>query len=80
MFLSSNVSETDEITAGCKLKHLYDLNYSQNAELVAGIFWMFGIVLKLIPSLVLSVLLISLIRFVLTIELASLILVIFIDL
>ena len=51
-------------TAGCKLDKLYDLHYSDNSTLVAAIFWMFGIVLKLIPSLVLSVLLISLVRFV----------------
>uniref|UniRef100_A0AC34FLZ4 G-protein coupled receptors family 1 profile domain-containing protein n=1 Tax=Panagrolaimus sp. ES5 TaxID=591445 RepID=A0AC34FLZ4_9BILA len=59
VFLSSKVAKTEGL---CQMKQMYDLNYSKNAALVAGIFWMFGIVLKLIPSLVLSVFLILLIK------------------
>lgn len=58
-FLFFKVAKTEGL---CQMKQMYDLNYSKNAALVAGIFWMFGIVLKLIPSLVLSVFLILLIK------------------
>ncbi|VDM37409.1 unnamed protein product [Toxocara canis] len=46
----------------CSLQVMFDLNYSENATLVKFVFWMFGIVVKLIPSTLLSFLLIALIR------------------
>lgn len=42
---------------------MYDLSYSDNVALVSSVFWMFGIVLKLIPCSALVVLLIGLIRY-----------------
>ncbi|CCD67505.1 G-protein coupled receptors family 1 profile domain-containing protein [Caenorhabditis elegans] len=41
---------------------LYDLSYQESPLLVSAVFWAFGIVFKLLPSLILSILLIALIR------------------
>ncbi|EFO82966.1 hypothetical protein CRE_00682 [Caenorhabditis remanei] len=41
---------------------LYDLSYQESPLLVSAVFWAFGIVFKLLPSLILSILLTALIR------------------
>uniref|UniRef100_A0A9J2NZF3 G-protein coupled receptors family 1 profile domain-containing protein n=1 Tax=Ascaris lumbricoides TaxID=6252 RepID=A0A9J2NZF3_ASCLU len=62
IFFTSQVGEIQVDYMNCSLRVMYDLNYSQNAALVKFVFWMFGIVVKLIPSTLLSFLLIALIR------------------
>ncbi|KHN86161.1 Thyrotropin-releasing hormone receptor [Toxocara canis] len=62
IFFTSQVGEIQVDYMNCSLQVMFDLNYSENATLVKFVFWMFGIVVKLIPSTLLSFLLIALIR------------------
>ncbi|CAJ0609997.1 unnamed protein product [Cylicocyclus nassatus] len=63
VFFISKVKGIDGDYMNCSFTEpMFDLNYQANPVLVSAVFWMFGIVLKLIPSLVLTVLLIALIR------------------
>ncbi|CAB3400397.1 unnamed protein product [Caenorhabditis bovis] len=41
---------------------LYDLSYQANPQLFSAVFWAFGVVFKILPSLILTILLIALIR------------------
>lgn len=56
------VGEVEIDYLNCSLKPMYDLNYSQNTTLVQFVFWMFGIAVKLIPSLLLTFFVVGLIR------------------
>ncbi|CAD5222228.1 unnamed protein product [Bursaphelenchus xylophilus] len=67
VFLTSYVALVDD-NRGCNFKGMYDLTYSEDSFLVSAVFWMFGIVLKLIPSLILAFLLTLLIRSLETME------------
>ncbi|KAL6723784.1 hypothetical protein Aduo_018753 [Ancylostoma duodenale] len=63
VFFISEVKGIDGEHMNCTFTEpMFDLNYQANPVLVSAVFWMFGIVLKLIPSLVLTALLIALIR------------------
>ncbi|VDN58709.1 unnamed protein product [Dracunculus medinensis] len=62
IFFTSEVAKLDFNYMNCSISVMYDLNYSNNTALLKFVFWMFGIVMKLIPSMVLAVLVIGLIR------------------
>ncbi|MFH4973598.1 hypothetical protein AB6A40_000307 [Gnathostoma spinigerum] len=62
VFFTSQVGMIYIDYMNCSLNEMYDLNYSTNGSLVRFVFWMFGIFVKLIPSALLSLLLIALIR------------------
>ncbi|VDM98809.1 unnamed protein product [Thelazia callipaeda] len=68
IFFTSQVGELEIDYLNCSLKRMYDLNYSQNSTLVKFVFWMFGIVLKLIPSFLLTLFVVALIRSLHTVE------------
>ncbi|CAD6187588.1 unnamed protein product [Caenorhabditis auriculariae] len=67
VFFISEVKSIDvNLTAynlNCSMEgELYDLSYQGNPPLVSAVFWTFGIVFKLLPSVVLTILLIALIK------------------
>ncbi|CAD5216903.1 unnamed protein product [Bursaphelenchus okinawaensis] len=66
VFLTSHVAPASN--RGCNFNGMYDLTYSEDSFMVSAVFWMFGIVLKLIPSLILAFLLAALIRSLETME------------
>lgn len=68
IYFTSQVNEIEVDYLNCTLKPMYDLNYSQNTVLVQLVFWMFGIALKLIPSLLLTLFVVGLIKSLHTVE------------
>ncbi|VDK27075.1 unnamed protein product [Gongylonema pulchrum] len=63
MLREFQVGEVEIDYMNCSLRPMYDLNYSQNATLVQFVFWLFGIAVKLIPSFLLTLLVVGLIRY-----------------
>ncbi|KAI6240156.1 Thyrotropin-releasing hormone receptor [Aphelenchoides fujianensis] len=62
VFFSSRVTPVPQGAARtCQLEEMYDLTYADTV-LVQCIFWVFGIVLKLLPCVILVILLLALIR------------------
>uniref|UniRef100_A0A7E4VE72 G_PROTEIN_RECEP_F1_2 domain-containing protein n=1 Tax=Panagrellus redivivus TaxID=6233 RepID=A0A7E4VE72_PANRE len=61
VFMSSEVIEKFN-EFGCQLDEMYDLGYLKDDFMLSLTFWVFGIGMKLIPSIVLSILIIALVR------------------
>ncbi|CAI5454462.1 unnamed protein product [Caenorhabditis angaria] len=67
VFFISEVKELDgeqlQYNMNCSMSGpLYDLSYQGNPTMVSAVFWTFGIVFKLLPSIILAVMTIGLIR------------------
>ncbi|PAV70440.1 hypothetical protein WR25_18944 [Diploscapter pachys] len=67
VFFSSKVIQIDHSSVLCQgnktmSSPLYNIDFQASQKMVSVVFWMFGIVLKVIPSFLLTVLLIALIR------------------